>query len=37
MPKAYVLLQFNVDDQETFGRYRQVPPPRFFQMAAKYW
>lgn len=23
MPKAYVLLQFNIDDPETFGRYRQ--------------
>jgi uncharacterized protein (DUF1330 family) len=27
MPKAYVLLQFNVDDQETFGQYRKAAAP----------
>ena len=27
MPKAYVLLQFNVTDQETFGRYRLGAAP----------
>ncbi len=27
MPKAYVLLQFNIDDPETFGRYRQGAAP----------
>ncbi len=27
MPKAYVLLQFNVDDQQTFGEYRKAAAP----------
>jgi uncharacterized protein (DUF1330 family) len=27
MPKAYALLQFNVDDQEKFGQYRQGAAP----------
>lgn len=27
MPKAYVLLQFNIDDPESFGRYRQGAAP----------
>ena len=27
MPKAYVLLQFNVSDPEMFGRYRQSASP----------
>ena len=35
MPKAYVLLQFNVDDQETFGRYRQGAAPTILANGGK--
>jgi len=35
MPKAYVLLQFDVDDQETFGRYRQGAAPTILAHGGK--
>ena len=35
MPKAYVLLQFNVDDQETFGLYRQGAAPTILSNGGK--
>src|SRR5450631_9828 len=35
MPKAYVLLQFNVNDQETFGRYRQGAAPTILSSGGK--
>jgi uncharacterized protein (DUF1330 family) len=35
MPKAYVLLQFNVDDQETFGQYRRGAAPTILAHGGK--
>jgi uncharacterized protein (DUF1330 family) len=35
MAKAYVLLQFNVDNQETFGRYRQGGAPTILAHGGK--
>jgi uncharacterized protein (DUF1330 family) len=35
MPKAYVLLQFNVDDQEIFARYRRSAAPTIFSHGGK--
>ncbi len=35
MPKAYVLLQFNVDDPETFARYRQGAAPTILAHGGK--
>ncbi len=35
MPKAYVLLQFTVDDLETFGLYRQGAAPTIFSNGGK--
>jgi uncharacterized protein (DUF1330 family) len=35
MPKAYVLLQFNVEDQEMFGRYRQGAAPTIMSNGGK--
>lgn len=35
MPKAYVLLQFNVDNPETFGRYRQGAAPTILAHGGK--
>ncbi len=35
MPKAYVLLQFNVNDPETFGRYRQGAAPTILAHGGK--
>jgi uncharacterized protein (DUF1330 family) len=35
LPKAYVLLQFNVDNQETFGRYRQGAAPTILANGGK--
>ena len=35
MPKAYVLLQFNIDNQETFGRYRQGAAPTILSHGGK--
>jgi uncharacterized protein (DUF1330 family) len=35
MPKAYVLLQFNVDNQETFDRYRQGAAPTIVANSGK--
>jgi uncharacterized protein (DUF1330 family) len=35
MPKAYVLLQFNVNDQETFDRYRRGAAPTILSKGGK--
>lgn len=35
MPKAYVLLQFNIDDPDTFGRYRQGAAPTILANGGK--
>jgi uncharacterized protein (DUF1330 family) len=35
MRKAYVLLQFNVNDPETFGRYRQGAAPTIISNGGK--
>ncbi len=35
MPKAYVLLQFNVTDQETFGQYRLGAKPTILSNGGK--
>ncbi len=35
MPKAYVLLQFNVENPETFGRYRQGAAPTILAHGGK--
>ncbi len=35
MPKAYVLLQFNVDDQQTFGEYRKAAAPTIHSHGGK--
>jgi uncharacterized protein (DUF1330 family) len=35
MPKAYVLLQFNIENQETFARYRQGAAPTILANGGK--
>jgi len=35
MPKAFVLLQFNIDDPETFAQYRQSAAPTIMSNGGK--
>lgn len=35
MPKTFVLLQFNIDDPETFARYRQSAAPTIMSNGGK--